>query len=110
MNGWSLSYAAVNAFFILSGFLISDSLERRANVFTYAASRALRILPALALLSLATVFIVGPVVTSLKPVDYWTNAQTWLYPVRVLGFLDTEQGPAGIYAGLPRAGEFSATL
>tara|TARA_R110002051_G_scaffold68434_6_gene123425 strand:- start:20425 stop:21624 length:1200 start_codon:yes stop_codon:yes gene_type:complete len=110
LNGWSLSYAAVNAFFILSGFLITDSLERRADVFTYAASRALRILPALAALSLTAVFIIGPVVTSLGAADYWTTPQTWLYPVQVLGFLDTEHGPAGIYADLPRAGEFSATL
>ena len=110
INGWSLSYAAVNAFFILSGFLIADSLERRANVFTYAASRALRILPALILLSLTAVFIVGPVVTSLEAAEYWTSPQTWLYPVEVLGFMDTSQGPAGIYSGLPRAGEFSATL
>jgi len=110
INGWSLSYTAVNAFFILSGFLIADSLEHRANVFTYVASRALRILPALVLLSLAAVLIIGPVVTSLDAAEYWTRPQTWLYPVQVLGFLDTSQGPAGIYADLPRAGEFSATL
>lgn len=110
INDWSLSYAAVNAFFILSGFLIADSLEHRANVFTYAASRALRILPALVLLSLTAILIIGPIVTSLEAAEYWTRPQTWLYPVQVLGFLDTSQGPAGIYAGLPRAGEFSATL
>ncbi|WP_417481368.1 acyltransferase family protein [Maricaulis sp.] len=110
INGWSLSYAAVNAFFILSGFLIADSLEHRANVFIYAASRALRILPALVLLSLTATLVIGPVVTSLEAAEYWTRSQTWLYPVQVLGFLDTEHGPAGVYADLPRAGEFSATL
>lgn len=100
----------MNAFFILSGFLIADSLERRADIFTYAASRALRIFPALVFLSFAAVFIFGPVFTQLSMAEYWTSGQTWLFPIQVLGFLDTSQGPAGIFADLPWAGEFSATL
>ena len=110
VNGWSLSYAAVNAFFILSGFLIADSLERRADIFTYTASRALRILPALVFLSLAAVFIFGPYFTEMTMAEYWASGQTWMFPVQVLGFLDTSQGPAGIFTQLPWAGEFSATL
>jgi peptidoglycan/LPS O-acetylase OafA/YrhL len=110
VNGWSLSYVAVNAFFVLSGFLIADSLERRADVFTYAASRALRLMPALLLLSAAAVFGFGPYFTELAPAEYWASAQTWMFPVQVLGFLDTSQGPAGLFADLPWAGEFSASL
>jgi len=110
VNAWSLSYIAVNAFFILSGFLIADSLERRADIFTYAASRALRIMPALVFLSLAAVFIFGPYFTEMTMAEYWSSGQTWLFPVQVLGFLDTSQGPAGIFTDLPWAGEFSATL
>jgi len=110
VNGWSLSYIAVNAFFVLSGFLIADSLERRADVFTYAASRALRIMPALVFLSLAAVFVFGPYFTELTIDEYWSSGQTWTYPIQVLGFLDTSQGPAGMFADLPWAGEFSATL
>lgn len=110
VNGWSLSYVAVNAFFILSGFLIADSLGQRADVFTYAASRALHIMPALAFLSAAAVFIFGPYFTEFSMWEYWTSEQTWIFPVQGLGFLDTSQGPAGIFADLPWAGEFSATL
>ncbi len=110
INGWSLSYVAVNAFFILSGFLIADSLERRADIFSYAVSRALRIFPALVFLSFAAVLIFGPVFTNLPMAEYWTSGQTWSFPVQVLGFLDTSQGPAGMFVDLPWAGEFSATL
>jgi len=110
INSWSLSYAAVNAFFILSGFLIADSLERRRDVFLFAASRALRILPALLFLSLFAVLVVGPLATSLSPGDYWTASSTWLFPVNVMAFLDTSSGPAGVFGSNPWSGEFSATL
>ncbi len=110
VNGWSIGYAAVNAFFVLSGFLIADSLERRADPFVYAAARALRILPALVFLSLGAVLVVGPVASDLTLSAYWSSAQTWLYPVNVLAFMDTSQGPAGIFTDNPWPGEFSATL
>lgn len=110
INGWSLSYAAVNAFFILSGFLIADSLERRSSPFQFAAARMLRIWPALLALSLLAVLVIGPVVTELDAWSYFSAVQTWGFPVQVLGFLDTSQGPAGIFSENPWAGEFSATL
>ena len=110
INGWSLSYAAVNAFFILSGFLIADSLERRSNPFQFAAARMLRIWPALLALSVLAVLVIGPVVTDLDAASYFSALQTWSFPGQVLGFLDTSQGPAGIFAENPWAGEFSATL
>ncbi len=110
LNGWSLSYAAVNAFFILSGFLIADSLERRRDPFEFAAARALRLWPALLVLSLLAVFVIGPALTELSVEAYFGAGQTWLFPVNVMAFLDTSQGPAGLFVGLPWAGEFSATL
>lgn len=110
INGWSLSYAAVNAFFILSGFLIADSLERRADPYQFVAARALRLWPALLVLSFVAVFVIGPAVTILSVPEYFGSAQTWLFPVYVLAFLDTSQGPAGIFSAHPWSGEFSATL
>jgi peptidoglycan/LPS O-acetylase OafA/YrhL len=110
INGWSLSYAAVNVFFILSGFLIADSLERRSDPFQFIAARALRLWPALIALSLMAVLVIGPAMTVLSPGAYFSDPQTWLFPVNVLGFLDTSQGPAGLFTDHPWSGEFSATL
>lgn len=110
INAWSLSYAAVNGFFVLSGFLIANSLEHRADPFTYAASRILRLMPALVFLSMVAVFLVGPIATGLTQAAYWTDPQTWSYPLQVLAFLDTSQGPAGIFPDHPWRGEFSTTL
>lgn len=110
INAWSVSYAAVNGFFVLSGFLIANSLEHRADPYTYAASRILRLMPALVFLSAIAVLVAGPVATGLSQTEYWTDLQTWTYPFQVLAFLDTSQGPAGIFPDHPWPGEFSATL
>ena len=109
-NGWSAGYLAVNGFFILSGFLIADSLERRSNAKAFAIARFLRIMPALAVLALLATLVIGPLVTGLPQAQYWSSTTTWLYPINVLAFADTSGGPAGIFTGNPAEGEFSATL
>ncbi len=109
-NGWSTGYLAVNGFFILSGFLIADSLERRSDAKAFAIARFLRIMPALAVLTLLATLVIGPLVTSLTQAQYWSSATTWLYPANVLAFADTAGGPAGIFTSNPAEGEFSATL
>ncbi|MBI1234363.1 MAG: acyltransferase family protein [Alphaproteobacteria bacterium] len=109
-NGWSIGYAAVNGFFILSGFLIADSLERRRDLATYAASRILRIMPALVVLALLAVLVIGPLFTTVEPQAYWRSLATWGYVPNVVFFLDTSGAPEGLFATNPAPGEFSATL
>lgn len=53
-GGW-----AVSIFFVISGFLVTRSLENR-DVGSYLASRVLRILPALALVTAFETFLVAP--------------------------------------------------
>jgi peptidoglycan/LPS O-acetylase OafA/YrhL len=110
IHGWSIGYAAVSGFFILSGFLIAGSLEHRSKLTSYAVSRVLRILPALFVLAISSTFLIGPFVTTASMPEYWTSAQTWLYPVNVMFFMDTSQGPLGVFGNNPAPGEFSATL
>jgi len=110
VHGWSISFAAVNGFFILSGFLIAGSIERRRDIFAYISSRFLRIMPALVFLALVAVIVIGPVFTTASSEAYWSSAETWIFPVQVLAFLDTSQGPYGLFQDLPWAGEFSAPL
>lgn len=109
-NGWSIGYSAVNGFFILSGFLIADSLERRRDLATYAASRILRIMPALIVLALLAVLVIGPLFTTVEPQAYWRSLATWGYVPNVVFFLDTAGAPEGLFATNPAPGEFSATL
>lgn len=69
---------AVNGFFAISGFLVTASIIKR-GVFDYVLSRILRIFPALIVCMLITVFVIGPIFTSHKLSDYFTDSKTYEY-------------------------------
>ncbi|WP_141501871.1 acyltransferase family protein [Paenibacillus luteus] len=69
----------VSIFFIISGFLITYSFERCANVYEYFRNRILRIYPALIVLILFTVFILGPILTTIGGKAYFSNPATLRY-------------------------------
>ncbi|GHD21390.1 acyltransferase family protein [Tianweitania populi] len=82
---------AVKVFFVISGFLITESWDRDANLLRYMIRRSLRIFPALAVLALLTVAVVGPLYTSLSVAEYMaaegTRHYLWnifLFPVYAL--------------------------
>ncbi len=70
---------AVAAFFAISGFLVTASLERSRSAIIYLKARFLRIYPALIILVLFTIFVLGPLVTTLSLADYLRSAQTYAY-------------------------------
>ncbi|GLQ88084.1 acyltransferase family protein [Dyella flagellata] len=68
---------AVDAFFLISGFLVTGSLLKRKDLLFYFRSRALRLFPALFASLVLTVFVLGPCVTSLPTAEYFANSQTY---------------------------------
>lgn len=106
----SISYMAVNGFFVLSGFFIAKSLDERCDLAAYAISRGLRIMPGLFVLALFAAVVFGPLFTALSWWDYVSNPQALAYPLEILFFTNSDGGPPGIFAGNPAAGEFSAPL
>ena len=82
--GFTLGGLAVSAFFTLSGFLISASFERRPGLVEFGLARALRIMPALAVVTVLTALVLGPLVTSLPAGDYLRDRRTWLYVPQAL--------------------------
>jgi len=66
----------VAIFFVISGYLVSGSVSRRSTT-SYVTSRALRILPALALVSCFDVFVVGPLFTTHSLSSFFSNPSTW---------------------------------
>ncbi|PHS25323.1 MAG: acyltransferase [Robiginitomaculum sp.] len=106
----TISYAAVNGFFILSGLLITRSFDRRPDVVRFIVARALRLFPALIVLSLVAVMIFGPLFSSLGLMAYFSDLSVWRYLCDVLTFGDTSGGPPQIFPNNPWAGEFSASL
>ncbi len=69
---------AVDGFFAISGFLVAGSLINR-GLIDYALSRALRVLPGLAVCVLLTVFVLGPLVTSVSVAEYFSDSHTYQY-------------------------------
>ena len=67
---------AVDMFFVISGLLITASLQRN-SARGYVISRGLRILPALIACVLLTTFLLGPLLTTAS--GYWSQATTWNY-------------------------------
>ncbi|HYD96356.1 MAG TPA: acyltransferase [Noviherbaspirillum sp.] len=67
----SLGTFGVLIFFSVSGFLVSQSWRQDPSALRFAAKRFLRIWPGLAVVTLASAFLLGPAVSSLDPGAYF---------------------------------------
>lgn len=74
---------AVWVFFSLSGFLVATSWNRSPSAGGFLLRRAARIFPALAVVVLVTVLVVGPLVTVLPVREYLAAPATWAYLTNV---------------------------
>lgn len=83
----SLARLAVNGFFVISGFLVWRSLLASASVWDYLRKRALRIFPALIVITLLCVAVLGPLVTTLSAHGYWADPATRAYALNPLWML-----------------------
>lgn len=70
---------AVSIFFFISGFLITQSLDRSKNLAYYFKARFLRIFPALIVCILFSVFVLGPIFTEYSLIEYFTDLNTYQY-------------------------------
>jgi peptidoglycan/LPS O-acetylase OafA/YrhL len=77
--GLTWAYIAVDVFFLTSGFLVTASLLTRRSLVGFAWARALRILPALWVMLVLTVFGLGLALTSSSAHGYLTAHETWRY-------------------------------
>ncbi len=66
----------VYIFFAISGYLVAQSWERDPHVLRFLAKRALRIFPGLAVCTLLSVLVLGPLLTTLDAGTYWRNEHT----------------------------------
>jgi peptidoglycan/LPS O-acetylase OafA/YrhL len=71
----SIHLISVNAFFVISGFLITASINR-SNIFFYSISRLLRIYPALIVSIIVTIIFFGLFITELRFSEFLEHPQT----------------------------------
>jgi peptidoglycan/LPS O-acetylase OafA/YrhL len=72
----SLGGLGVAVFFALSGYLVTCAWERNPNVWRFARNRALRIYPALVVVTLLSAMVMGPVLTTLPLLRYLSDSAT----------------------------------
>jgi len=106
----TISYVAVNGFFILSGLLITRSIDRNPDFIRFFSARALRLFPAIALMAFLASFVIGPLVSAMPPQAYFSDPMIWRYIVDVMTFGDTSGGPPQIFSNNPAPFEWSASL
>jgi peptidoglycan/LPS O-acetylase OafA/YrhL len=73
----SLGTFGVLIFFSISGFLVSQSWRLDPHLGRFLAKRFLRIWPGLAVFTLVTAFILGPITSTLPWQDYFSNSEFW---------------------------------
>lgn len=107
--GKALGSVAVAVFFSLSGFLICQSWQRDPSLRRFALRRALRIFPGLLVVVLLTVLLLGPLVASIPPAQYFSDPSPWLHLVksafamgspRIKGVFETNPFPYAVNGSL----------
>lgn len=78
-NQVDLGTLCVDVFFIISGYLIVASYMRLNNIYKFLLFRVLRIFPALIVVVILTVFIIGPIVSNVSTFDYFHSFSTYNY-------------------------------
>lgn len=81
------SYYSITGFFIISGFLITKSYINTADVGHYFVKRAARLLPAYLVVILASTIFLS-LISSLPPISYFNNVQTYRYLISNIFFLN----------------------
>jgi peptidoglycan/LPS O-acetylase OafA/YrhL len=83
----SISTLAVKIFFVLSGYLVTKSWLDDPSVPRYIVRRALRIMPALVCVTILSMFIVGPLFTTIELSQYLGHTALWSYLYNIVFYI-----------------------
>ena len=108
--GMTLGDLAVSVFFVISGFLITRSFDRSSTTWSWTAARLLRLFPALIVVVLLTVFVLGPATTHLGLESYFTNPRTYEYILRNLTLVSLQYDLPGVFPDAPLVGAINGSL
>ena len=105
----TLGGVGVGIFFVLSGYLVTLSLQRSPHVLEFARRRSLRIYPGLIAVCLLSVGLLGPLLTSWPTAAYWQHPLTWSY-LWTAGAWDIHYPLPGVFSNNPLAHAVNGSL
>ncbi len=90
----------VAMFFVISGYLVTQSYQRRGNLLAYAEARLVRIYPAL-ICAVAVAMLLGVVITTAGAGSYLTSRATVGYGVHNSTLYDLRYTLPGVFGSNP---------
>jgi len=82
-------YTILGIFFALSGFLVTGSAIRTMALPTFISFRIIRLAPALAVETILSALVIGPLVTTLPLHDYFSRPSFFTYFGNIVGHVQT---------------------
>jgi peptidoglycan/LPS O-acetylase OafA/YrhL len=110
LTGYDLGSLAVFVFFAISGFLIARSFERQPTLRHWILARILRLFPALLVMLLLMVLVLGTLLTTLPLESYFSDPWTQSYLPNNLSLALRQAGLPGVFETLPYATETNGSL
>lgn len=96
--GASLGSLAVSAFFIISGYLVTQSWARQRSLLNFCRARVFRVIPGLAGVLVFTLLFAGFFCTTLDSAAFFRDPDTWKYLYKNLLLVKTEYDLPGMFA------------
>jgi peptidoglycan/LPS O-acetylase OafA/YrhL len=96
---YALSTFGLLIFFSISGYLVTGSLLHSTSVKQYIWKRFLRIYPGYIVITLLSVFVLGPVFTSLSLSHYFSEGLTWKFLYQNICLLNSPRKLPGVFEG-----------
>ncbi len=92
---------AVNLFFAISGFLITQSYVRQGHLMRFMRARMLRLMPALIAAVVLGALIIGPLMTTLTLGEYLGHSEVWRYVYKNILLTKTMYYLPGVFESNP---------
>ena len=103
-----LGTIAVSTFFFFAGLYIAKSCESHPTPSSFFRTRCKRLIPELALVTAACVFIVGPIFSIYKLSDYFSRPATYAYLLNA--FLIPVHNLPGVFLNNPYGSTVNGSL
>lgn len=95
----SFSRVGLIMFFFISGLLITESLMTSSSITHFLWKRVLRIYPALIVLIIITIFVIGPIFTTFPLKSYFQSSKTWEYFIGGITLIKLRFYLPGVFKG-----------